>query len=947
MTTTNARYKVVFDGIEHGSGIIGDPVASWTFDDADSPTADTHVDAVGGKVLTRQAGTVAHAAGQVNEHIALSSSGYLQTPDDSIFDLDLGTVWSIAFWADFDVDGTIACKIALPGGDGWVLMASSGVYLQYVDGGVLSAQTLQYVTSGTKHIVITCSGGGTSSSLSLYVNGASVTPTLGATFPKPSVNTEPMKIGFPPGGGYSYYPGTVDELKVFDYVVDSDTVDEIYALESAGSPAVRDGVALDDSVLVGQPSGGDAGQLDRTDSVVKPGGYTVTVAATSAVTGLFARRGGTETTLQTAHTSTATTIDVVGSVAPFSNGSIVYIDRETILLGVYAAGQYTGCTRGYLDSEATPHAAGAIVSSKPRFWLGRRAQLYHVDDVAGTETVVRTGILTTSPRYVNGVYELGFVDLQTELNREIGSGWSTMPATPIGDTVLSGGADGELFEVGDARNFSTTADSHVRFDWSDGFAIYKLDKDDVDLANARIAIAYDEAFVAGKCERSDVDVDDLTQVIAQQDLSVRAVSVVRGTPAYVALAVMTSRAGDAANGTYDVLPGVSEAVASTNADLAPKRMGAGIPSAWVAASTWTASTTSDVITYVIDEPVALFDFLRDEILWRMGGYLHLDADGKLAFRKYASNAQPADFELDLYDDALTAVVDVEDDESQILAGGEIQCNWDHLTRQYKTKVSTTWLPTFATYGTGGPTLSYKSRTLIAGRASQTPALSSPPVPEIDVVFMLDAIYSRTRNGVRALSIQLPWSYVSTAVIGAIVSVTDSRAPDGEGALGITSRKYEIVGLSHDFSQCTITARLEELAEGYVIAPSAIVSAVDAGTRTVTLDTTGSEGDLFDANPAHDFGVDWYLRLHDASDGFVTDEVERVESIAATNQIVLDAFPSGFTLAVGDLVTVMHKDVSLAATSTAGYDAGSAAIIATNGDGIGEADADARDPMVYS
>lgn len=72
--------------------------------------------------------------------------------------------------------------------------------------------------------------------------------------------------------------------------------------------------------------------------------------------------------LASAVTSSQTTIPLNISGL---DGTVIYVEDETILLGVFGGGQYTGCTRGYHDSNAAPHSANVNVYDQVPYWAGR------------------------------------------------------------------------------------------------------------------------------------------------------------------------------------------------------------------------------------------------------------------------------------------------------------------------------------------------------------------------------------------------------------------------------------------------------------------------------------------------------------------------------------------------------------------------------------------------
>lgn len=76
--------------------------------------------------------------------------------------------------------------------------------------------------------------------------------------------------------------------------------------------------------------------------------------------------------LTSALDSSSTTLNLN---VPGLDGTPVYIGGETIVLGSYLAGQYSGCTRAYWSSDAQAHEDGSIVYTEIPEWVGREVQL--------------------------------------------------------------------------------------------------------------------------------------------------------------------------------------------------------------------------------------------------------------------------------------------------------------------------------------------------------------------------------------------------------------------------------------------------------------------------------------------------------------------------------------------------------------------------------------------
>lgn len=567
------------------------------------------------------------------------------------------------------------------------------------------------------------------------------------------------------------------------------------------------------AALTGPPTGGSL-RLDRRRSLVLPDGFSVEAMDTASVRALLCRRGGTEARLGTAITTSS--VDVGFGTNVFSGVSTIYLDRETITLGAYNAlsGEYEGCTRAAYSSIAAPHFSGALASSVPRYWWGRRARLYAVNLDTGTEQAIRTAVLSQSPVFKNGVWQLSFIDLQRELRREICTGWQ--PERVTGRTI---GTTSVVLDVPNAANFidGATYPAHVRVSYADHFEVWELTSGDVDTGNDQITLRYLNFVQSTAGEFSG-----LPQLADDADVTIQQVLWFVQDPAVAALMLLLSTTGFGLNdATYDVLPGRTP-TADTGSPRA--RMGAGIPAAWVDISSFTDEKGREPLVVYVEEPEMVLDYLANEILWRLGGYLYVNGDGQLAFQKYrAAVPQTAD-DIDKSDIKLAEVTTV-DDESEILAAATWRLNYDHTARDYLRTVQAAWIDTAPIYGEDLPTLDMESRTAWVGVASPSRLASAPFGNELQLVTQLDRLYSRTRLGVRRTKLVLPWTKHADYVPGKLFKLTDDRLPDGEGSLGVTSRWHEVVSTSTDYQEGTVTVEAEELPPGFLVAPAAFVLSV--------------------------------------------------------------------------------------------------------------------------
>lgn len=634
--------------------------------------------------------------------------------------------------------------------------------------------------------------------------------------------------------------------------------------------------------------------LDRARGLVLPDGFAFQAIATTSVHQLLRRRGGTEYTLSEA--IDADDDDITLSDETLDEGAVLYLDQETITLGAFNAvlGFYESCTRGAHGSVAVSHAQGAVVSTVPRYWRGRRAQLFAVNLATGTAQAIRTGILSSSPRFRDGVYELEFTDLQRELARPLNSGW--LPEKVLSRTVQDGDV---VCDVRDAAAFvddTVAGHNYVKASFGEDFEVYQLTAGSVSTANDTVTLSalnlvystHGGPLQAGEAE--DVELQQVLYII--------------GDPAIIALMLMLSRDGDLTNhGTYDLLAG-RPAQATTG--LAPRRQGAGLPASWVDVDSWEEAIGGPAITLYSDEPEVLLDVLVEELLWHLGGKLYINGSGQLSFRRNLPAIPQSSIEVLDGNDRLVSEVTAVDDESEILALASIECNWDPKYREFLRKVNVSFADTTPIYGESLASVEFRSRTTWVGPANPSPLVSAPFDNETALTVAFDRYAARTRNGLRRTSLTLPWSRHLDAIPGWAFKLTHTTLPDGEGGTGVTERQYEVVSSSPDYQAGTVRIEAEEMPEGWLVAPSGIID--DPGSGTSPEVTLVGDTDLYDSNPGRDFMADATVRIYDASASppFSSSDTAAIAAVSDAFIQLDDVSSMSFTPASGDLVVLENS-----------------------------------------
>lgn len=681
-------------------------------------------------------------------------------------------------------------------------------------------------------------------------------------------------------------------------------------------------------VSILEVSGGDE-SLDRTQGVVIPAGFSLRIADDSTVRNIFRRRGGTETTIKTATAKASTSVQIQTNT--YADGTTVYIGKETVTLGTHiASGLYTGCTRAVSGSVAQRHPAGIVVSSVPRYWLGRRGVLTVFNLDTESETDVVAGVLTSSPRYSNGVWELEFTGLNTELNRPIMYGWEPVRPTsvPTKTTVTVGGNTYGCFQVeigDDGANFlsdggfssaAQTLGAHVAVTDGQQMDVYAIDNGAITAGTPdTIKLRFDRVVYSTDIDGPVNQLLGLHATANSTDFEIRQVCYLKGTPGSIFAALLLSDEGDGNNhATYDYLPAVTPATSST---FTTKRVGAALPSTWVDDTTFNPRGNNQRhMSLLLDEPTTLIDLWRNEFFFRMGGYLYVTPSGKISFKEILPAVPSSSISTLTESDIALASVGVIDDETDIVSTAKWASNYSYLDNSYRLTTEVRFGDVSQLYGDQRAPYEFESKSLWIGAGEPPwPQAGGPAYGHTDLVTALDRIYSRVKNGLRKVTMLLPWRQHTTATIGTEVKVTDTRMPDLEGGIGVSARTHDVVSRTVDFKSGTVEVRLEEMQSGKLIAPSFVVGSYDAGD--ISIDITGAEADLFPSanEPAYFFPLGSTLRIFDASASppFSASDTWTIDAIMDETTISVSG-GSAFTPAAGDL-GVLEYSADTGNTST--------------------------------
>jgi hypothetical protein len=650
-------------------------------------------------------------------------------------------------------------------------------------------------------------------------------------------------------------------------------------------------------VLDVQSLSGFSRQLDRDRHVVSEGALTFAVFCPDGPEGadvrrVFRRRGGTSAILEAGLTASSTVVDTAAATWP--NGTTIHVDREAIVLGTWGGAFYSGCTRGAHGSEAVAHAVGSTASSVPRFWWTRGVRLVAVYRDTGNERTIWAGNLSESPVYDTGRMIFSATGrINHLLLSPIVTGWgdyepslAEVPSSQAGRILRC-----HYVEPSDANNFAyASGETFLRVDAGDSVGFYWIEDVGASYLDVDLTKRVPSGAFAGQGGYATSYAIDVNQVREGKKVTLRQVGLVNGRCGHAFLKVALSSLGDGANDSvFDVLPGVSP----LSTGVYRRRMGAAIPLALVdRASFLQMPGGRDTDVYWLDEEGNLGDFWT-EIAWRAGGYIYVNGDGRLAFKRYVPvDVRASVSSYNAEESFIVSDVSTADDERSALARAVIHGNYDPVSGEYRRRLEIVWGEDAGIYERDG-SIEIKSKSIKLGSTGEG-------------YTSLEGSFERERarriHAGRRHSYRMPWRLHEIMEPGARFSLTDSRVVDFAGGGSVAGRYVEVTSVEYDVAALMITVTLDEIPRGWQVCPSAFVASWSSPNlvlqdRALNLGGTSSYADKAMEFPSDGFAA---VRIFDASatPPFSASTLLNIVSVSG-DTIVTSGTPS-FTPANGDV-----------------------------------------------
>lgn len=673
----------------------------------------------------------------------------------------------------------------------------------------------------------------------------------------------------------------------------------------------------------------EGSRLNHSMLVVEGGGFSCALKSDIRWDKYFDKRRSPKTRLNEDLDPTETSIDVQSSSGWAAN-DVAYIDREAILIGAVGTNQFTGCSRVYAALPGQmlhAHGAGAVVGSAPRAHSKRLAELWLY--LAGNWRVDRR-LLLENPTWdgLTKSWRISCKDAIHLLDRQIAVGLDNLPvtsvtlaesadATPLPMIGLELGADFDTLPAAtvDGLHAVVTVDTNGETSTS---VEEVLEIDDIGgvIYIGGGVLAETWAAIQSAPMRTGSLVGEVV-IPPDTSITVRLLMRLNGAPSLEALRVLLSTTGRGDNLAYDDLwgTGTSGSSAVVTAGDYERRFGAAISQDLIDVDSFEALADVGGEGFCYWLGASGQENLRDvleDIARQCGAYLAM-VDGLITLVPLSGIGEYTTVAAELSDEdgtiATSSSMDAVDDESQALHTLEIKCNVDPSTGDTLGTITIRDQRTYETWRDAAPAEQVTMRGLNVSRPERGRApvnYSILPADLSALVARANKVLHRRQNGLRTYKLTTPFRQVLRKP-GDVVRVTCAalRAFDGGSldsqALEVTSTSgYSLADPS------SVTFEVSDTWLSKSIAPTAKITAWNAGTKTATLATSHRYGGS--TTPGRQFAAGWKCRILDASatPPFSTASAVLTVSSVTDAEVTFGTAPA-FTPVSGDLLVMANYD----------------------------------------
>jgi hypothetical protein len=662
----------------------------------------------------------------------------------------------------------------------------------------------------------------------------------------------------------------------------------------------------------------DRRELDMVARRAKGGGLRLRLVDDDSHTlrSLFAMRKRRATFI-TGHLSAAATTITVKNTAGFPVAGDFWVGGECISYTSKTGTSFVDCTRGAYGTRARALRGGTnngqAVYSAPPSWMGRVVTLkgyfreHDGSDPTSTDMQATLGTfeLDAPPQYLGGdEWELSAVDrvdgflrkgLYVGVEPTTYAGLITIPpvSTGTGSSADMYVSDTDRLKlVGTTANTSPGDYAFVRLDGvaqSFNLLVRVTDTDSGEVAVPPFDAVMTANYLPDLNRSLPWILNDEGHGTLRSFTSARAVAYLHERADRVALKALSSRSGNGANGSYDVLLGRNAELASDDADpdLLAWRMGAAITLADIDTTAFETVGKRHDWWYLISEPTTVGDFLRDFCL-ATDSFVCTNVAGQLTVQSMSDSLGTSiATTIDADDVVGLAPIKASYDEENVYPNIVLDCAYDARTEKFNERVALHDNELAERYPQRDRTLEIKSKAMfISGLWTDEFWIAVPGVPLAEAHARLRR-YQSDEGGRGALYLDVR-VHLDHALLdlGDLVTLTLSDIPDMEGST-ISARRCRVVSTLTDWREGTVDLRLQVLRGPKLISPAAIIDSVAGNVLTLkgVHPEMGATGGLsFGSN---NNVIIWDV---DGNQSFAT-----TLTAAGATTVTLNALPGAFTI----------------------------------------------------
>ncbi len=648
-------------------------------------------------------------------------------------------------------------------------------------------------------------------------------------------------------------------------------------------------LTVNHDIVSTSPSGG---KLDHANYLVTSSTLSVDILDSAYLRGVLSMHVTSQYLGAAIAAATDPVTVTIDDTTPYSPNDYIHIGKETLKINSVDNATDMTCARAQLGTVAEYHPIGTETGSTPRHWDGRRAYLVtatknRAGDYEYQE--FKTYYLENVPTFHNGVWSMQMSSGLQMYDRSVYMGFDETSINKI-ELLNTGGTSFYRVHVNDTSTFIGSSDESAAFIHAGDMAgVFLISS--ITAASGYFDIDFENNLLVNDGPRTLTDfieamAGSYQSIISREGGRIQSVQYFAGVPvkhvlylgslvnssnpADMLLRIMLSDTGDGSiDADYDTLPGL--APTTTWHQL---RAGAGLTTDQVDKASWLAAASSSIraTNFILGAKgeERLLDIIK-EVAPLLGGYVYINTDGKIAFKKYSAAAVSTTVSQTLNDANTLGSDNLQLDEKTVISSITIHSGYSVIDDKYKRVFNAYYSNRHHQYKDQRGKIEIKSR---------MGAISDWQVKEI-----FDALILRWGHGATRVKVSTPW-FGHVIIPGDTVRLTNSRLPNlTDGTLGIENVIFEVVGVHPYLDEGRVTLDLIKRPTVKLISPVLKIDGAPVG-NVVDIDPTY----YTEHDPDDEWSAGWSVKVIDGSNG---DErgADIIDTITATS-LTFDSIPVG-------------------------------------------------------